>query len=86
MMVPFLGFDLELIPHPQLASFTAFALSLTTRSGAPVVRTRYLRQEQLTIRGNRGDAVEGDITGDFAIEIDDLNHHAFVSGITAFSV
>jgi hypothetical protein len=86
MIVPFLGFDLELIPHPQLASFTAFCLSLSTRAGAPVVRTRYLRQESLSLRGNRGDAIEGDIIGDFAIEVDDLNHHAFVSGITGFSV
>lgn len=86
MVVPFLGFDLELIPHPQLASFTAFGLSLTDRSGAPTVRIRYIREESLSLRGNRGDAVEGDLIGDFAIEVNDLNHHAFVSGITGFSV
>ena len=86
MVVPFLGFDLELIPHPQLPPFTAFCLSMTSRSGAPTVRLRYIRQESLVLRGVRGDAKEGDIIGDFAIEVDDLKHHAFVSGITAFSV
>lgn len=84
-VVPFLGYDLELVPHPQLANYTAYCLSMTDRAGKPTVRTRYIRQEEYHPRGNRGDAVEADIIGDFSIEVDNLNHHVFLSGVTAFS-
>lgn len=85
MYVPFLGFDLELIPHPQLPDFTGFCLSLTDSTGAPTVFNRYIRQEQYNKRGNRGDAAEGEYLCDMAIEVADINHHSFVTGITGWS-
>ena len=36
-------------------------------------------------RGRRGDAVEGDMILEAALEGDNESHHAMVSGITAFS-
>jgi len=75
---PFLN-GISIIPAPLLRAGTCICLS-----GAEV-RNRIRRPMFDKPRGSRGDAFEGDIIMDGAIELDNQAHHAWVSGITAFS-
>lgn len=75
---PFLD-DIQIVPAPLLRSGTVICLS----SGE--VRNRVKRAMFDKPRGSRGDADEGDIIAEQAIELDNEAHHAWVSGITAFS-
>jgi hypothetical protein len=75
---PFLS-GINIIPAPLLLAGTAICIS------APEARVRLKRPMIDKPRGSRGDAMEGDIIMEGAIELDNEAHHAFVSGITAFA-
>lgn len=75
---PFLS-GISIIPAPLLRPGTAICLS------ANEARIRLKRRMIDKPRGSRGDAYEGDIIMEGAIEVDNEAHHAWVSGITAFS-
>ena len=75
---PFLS-GISIIPAPLLRPGTAICLS------DPEVRIRLKRPMIDKPRGSRGDAFEGDIIMEGAIELDNEAHHAFVSGVTAFA-
>lgn len=75
---PFLN-GIKIIPAPLLKPGTAICLS-----GAEV-RIRMKRPLIDQPRGKRGDATEGDMFMEGALEVDNESHHAFVTGITAFS-
>lgn len=71
--------NMDIVPSPLLRPFTAVALS------SREVRARIKRPMVDYPRGRRGDAEEGDIILEAAIELDNEAHHAWVEGITAFS-
>jgi hypothetical protein len=75
---PFLS-GISLIPAPLLRPGTAICLS------DPEVRVRLKRPMIDKPRGSRGDAFEGDIIMEGAIELDNEAHHAWVTGVTAFA-
>ena len=75
---PFLS-GISIIPAPLLRPGTAICLSDTE------VRIRLKRPMIDKPRGSRGDAFEGDIIMEGAIEVDNEAHHAWVSGVTAFA-
>jgi hypothetical protein len=75
---PFLS-GISIIPAPLLRPGTAICLS------DPEVRIRLKRPMIDKPRGSRGDAFEGDIIMEGAIELDNEAHHAFVTGVTAFA-
>ena len=70
---------IPIVPAPLLRAGTAIVLSV------PEVRMRIKRQLFDKPRGSRGDAFEGDMIMEGAIELDNEAHHAWVSGITAFA-
>lgn len=76
--VPFLN-GLSIVMHPLLRTGTAICLSV------PEAKVRIKRSMFNKPRGSRGDAFEGDVIMEGAIELDNPNHHAWVSGITGFS-
>lgn len=75
--VPFLS-GIRVVPSPLLRQGTAICLSL------PEVRVRLKRPMFDQERGKRGDATEGDIIMEGAIELDNEKHHAWVQGISGF--
>lgn len=75
---PFLA-GVSIIPAPLLRSGTVICLS------DPEVRIRLKRPMIDKPRGSRGDAFEGDIIMEGAIELDNEAHHAWVSGVVAFA-
>jgi hypothetical protein len=75
---PFLS-GVSIIPAPLLRAGTAICLS------DPEVRIRLKRPMIDKPRGSRGDTFEGDIIMEGAIELDNEAHHAWVTGVTAFS-
>jgi hypothetical protein len=75
---PFLS-GISIIPAPLLRSGTAICLSDSE------VRIRLKRAMIDKPRGSRGDAFEGDIIMEGAVEVDNEAHHACVSGVTAFA-
>ena len=75
---PFLS-GVSIIPAPLLRPGTAICLS------DPEVRIRLKRPMIDKPRGSRGDAFEGDIIMEGALELDNEAHHALVTGITAFA-
>ncbi len=75
---PFLS-GISLVPAPLLRSGTAICFSSSE------VRARIRRNLFEKPRGSRGDAFEGDMIMDGAIELDNEAHHAWVSGISAFA-
>jgi hypothetical protein len=75
---PFLS-GISIIPAPLLRPGTAICLS------DPEVRVRLKRPMIDKPRGSRGDAFEGDIIMEGAIELDNEAHHAWVFGVTAFA-
>lgn len=76
---PFLG-GVSIIEAPLLKPFTAVCLTSSE------VRMRMKRNEFWNPRGNRGDALEGDWIAEGAVEVENPGHHAWVEGITAFSL
>jgi hypothetical protein len=75
---PFLS-GISIIPAPLLRPGTAICLSDAE------VRIRLKRPMIDKPRGSRGDAFEGDIIMEGAIELDNEAHHSWVSGVTAFA-
>lgn len=75
---PFLN-DLKILPAPLLRPGTVICLT------EPEVKVRLKRALYEKPRGSRGDAIEGDMIMEGAIELDNEAHHAFVSGITGFA-
>jgi hypothetical protein len=75
---PFLS-GISIIPAPLLRPGTAICLS------DPEIRVRLKRPMIDKPRGSRGDAFEGDIIMEGAIELDNEAHHAWVTGVTAFA-
>ncbi|QEH38656.1 hypothetical protein OJF2_72620 [Aquisphaera giovannonii] len=75
---PFLS-GISIIPAPLLRPGTAICLSDSE------VRIRLKRAMIDKPRGSRGDAFEGDIIMEGAVEVDNEAHHACVSGVTAFA-
>lgn len=79
MTVSFLPPNVEVVMHPLLRPGTAIALQ------DDEVAIRMAREVFDKPRGSAGDAFEGDIIMEGAIELDNEAHAAMVSGITAFS-
>jgi len=75
---PFLH-GVTIVEAPLLQPYTAIALTSSE------VYIRNKRNPYWNLRGNRGDMVEGDWIAELAVEVVNESHHAFVSGITAFS-
>jgi Family of unknown function (DUF5309) len=75
---PFLS-GISIIPAPILKPGTVICLS------DPEIRIRLKRAMIDKPRGSRGDAFEGDIIMEGAIELDNEAHHACVTGVTAFA-
>jgi len=75
---PFLN-GISIVPTPMLRSGSAVC---TTFSEVSVAVKRQMNDKP---RGSRGDAVEGDIIFEAAVEVVNEAHHAWVEGITAFS-
>lgn len=75
---PFLN-GVDVIPCPLLRPGTY--ISLTSAE----VRMRVKRNMFDKPRGSTGDADQGDVIFDGALEVDNEHHHAFVSGITGYS-
>ena len=75
---PFLH-GVTIVEAPLLQPYTAIALTSSE------VYIRNKRNPYWNLRGNRGDMVEGDWIAELAIEVVNEPHHAWVSGITAFS-
>jgi hypothetical protein len=78
-VVPFLG-GTRLIPSPLLLSGTAIAFNSNE------VKIRVKRPLMDYPRGRRGDALEGDIIMEGALEVENEYKHAWVSGVTGFAV
>lgn len=76
--VPFLS-GMSIIPAPLLGTGTAICVS------AAELRIRLKRPLRDKPRGSRGDAFEGDLIMEGAVELDNEAHHAWVSGVTAFA-
>jgi Family of unknown function (DUF5309) len=75
---PFLH-GVSIIEAPLMLPFSAFALTSSE------VYIRNKRNPYWNLRGNRGDLIEGEWIAELAVECTNESHHAFVSGITAFS-
>ncbi|HKI21334.1 MAG TPA: DUF5309 family protein [Isosphaeraceae bacterium] len=75
---PFLH-GVTIVEAPLLRPYTAIALTSSE------VYIRNKRNPYWNLRGNRGDMVEGDWIAEMAVEVVNESHHAWVSGITAFS-
>jgi hypothetical protein len=75
---PFLH-GVTIVEAPLLLPYTAIALTSSE------VYIRNKRNPYWNLRGNRGDMVEGEWIAEMAIEVVNESHHAWVSGITAFS-
>jgi hypothetical protein len=75
---PFLS-GISIVPAPLLQQGTAICVSdseILVRLKRPMIDKP---------RGSRGDAVEGDIIMEGAIQLSNEAHHAWVSGITGFA-
>jgi len=75
---PFLT-GITIIPAPLLRPGSAICCTFEE------IRVAIKRQMHDKPRGSRGDAVEGDIIFEAAVDVTNEAHHAWVSGITAFS-
>jgi Family of unknown function (DUF5309) len=75
---PFLN-DITIILSPMLRTGTVITLS------SMEVRMRVKRNMFDKPRGSTGDADQGDILFEGAVEVDNESHHGFISGITGFT-
>lgn len=78
-MVPFLG-GVKLVEAPLLPSYAAVAIN------SREVTLRIKRALNDYPRGRRGDAEEGDIILEGAIDVENEAHHSWVSGVTGFAI
>lgn len=76
---PFLG-DVTIVEHSLLQPGEAFSLT------SEEVRWRVKRALADEPFGKTGDNVKGHIIGEMALEVDNEQHHAWLEGVTAFSV
>ena len=72
--------DILVIPDPQLRAGTAVCLT----PGEFQLRVKRAMFDKP--RGSRGDATEGDIIAESAIELQNESHHSWVAGITGWAV
>jgi hypothetical protein len=79
IFLPLRARPIRIIEVPLLPSGTA--CSATSEELA----LRYIRPISFQQRGIRGDAIEGDWIGDYALEMVNPSHHAWVEGITGFA-
>lgn len=79
LSAPFLGDDIEVIAHPLMAKGSAVMLQ-SDETAVRLARDVYDKP-----RGSRGDAVEGDVIIEGAIELLNESHAAMVTGITGFA-
>lgn len=79
IVLPLNADPITFIPSLQMPKGSAFVLS----SGD--VRMKAIRPLQWVPRANRGDAVEGEWIGDYAIHLDHVQFHAFVGGISSYA-
>lgn len=77
--VPFLG-AIKMVPAPLLQSGTAIILN------SQEVAIRLKRPLQDIPRGRRGDALEGDMIMEGALDVENEYKHAWISGVTGFAV
>ncbi len=77
--VPFIG-GVKLVPAPLLDGYSAIAINTDEVSIA------IKRRLDVYPRGRRGDAIEGDVIIEGAIDVENESHHAWVSGVTGFAV
>jgi hypothetical protein len=75
---PFLG-DIDIVPAPLLRPGTMMCFT------TPELKIRMKRPLFEKPRGSRGDATEGDMIMEGAVELDNEAHHAYVTGITGYS-
>lgn len=75
---PFLS-GINIVPAPLLQPGTVICVS------GPEIAIRLKREMFDKPRGSRGDAFEGDIIMEGAIQVSNEAHHAMVSGITGFA-
>jgi hypothetical protein len=75
---PFLN-DIKVIPCPLMLKSSAFAL---TEEEVVFAEKRRMFDKP---RGSRGDAFEGDVLAEMAIELHNPLHHAYVCGVTTFA-
>lgn len=78
-VLPLTAMPLTFVPAPGLRPGTAIVLSSND------IDVRYLQEMTWTPRERRGDAIEGDWIGDYAINLGHPSWHAWVSGITSFA-
>ena len=84
-----LGFPITTFVLPLGAQPLVFVPSLQLRAGTAIVlssmdlEVRYLRELAWKPRERRGDAMEGDWIGDYAIHLGHPQWHAWVEGITS---
>lgn len=79
LYVPFLN-GIRIIPAPLLASGQAICFN------SAEVKVRVKRQLDYIPRGIRGDATEGDVIMEGALDVENEYHHAWLSGVTGFAV
>lgn len=77
--VPLAGRPMSIVPSLQLRTGSALILSSTD------LEVRYLREMQFVPREKRGDAMEGDWLGDYALNVGHPSWHSMVEGITSFA-
>lgn len=76
---PFLG-DVDIVEHSLLPSFTAFSLR---KEEVTWQVKRPMKDEPF---GKSGDNTKGQIVGELSIAVENEAHHAWLEGVTAFSV
>jgi len=77
--VPFIGAT-TLIPAPLLDGYDIIALNTQEVSIA------LKRRLDIYPRGRRGDAEEGDVIMEGAIDVENESHHSYTTGVTGFAV
>jgi hypothetical protein len=75
---PFLN-DIDIIPCPLMRAGNVF----TFTSDELMMATKRPMFDKP--RGSRGDAFEGDVIAEFAVELHNQQHHSYVSGVTGFA-
>lgn len=77
--IPMLAQNVQFIEAPMLKPNSVVCLT------SQEVRWRTKRNEFWNLRGNRGDAVEGEWIAEGAVELHNESHHAWVENITQFA-
>lgn len=78
-IVPYLGKPMTFVMSPMMEAGTMLFLT----SGD--LRLRRIRPLFFNLRGNRGDAIEGEFIGDYALELAHPGWHAWVENISSYA-